>query len=105
MAAVKPRVLACPAALQTETRRLPARLTRSPGDLPIAETATAQHPAERKRSGTPRTNPRVEPGFLPEPVGFILSGELALFVQDLKFQLTHPTVFAPTERWSSAVRA
>ena len=79
MTAVKPRVLACVTALQTETRRLPLRLTLSLGDLPITETAFAQLTAERERSGAPRTKPRVEPGFSEPSFGFILSGVLALF--------------------------
>ena len=105
MTAVKPRVLACVTALQTETRRLPFRLTLSLGDCAIAETATAQHPAERKRSGAPRTNSRVEPGFSEPSFGFILSGVLASFVDDLVFRLTRPTVFQPTERRLTAVPA
>ena len=58
-------ILACVAALQTETRCLPLRLTFSPGDLPIAETASAQGTAERERFGAPWTAPRREPGLLP----------------------------------------
>ena len=86
MAAVKARgILAYVAALQTLRPRRPARLTFSPGDLPIAETASAQGTADRERSGTARTAPRREPGLLPSPGGSELPPRHA----------TGPTVNAP----------
>ena len=78
-------ILACGAALRTRRPRRPARLTFSPGDLPIAETASAQGTADRERSGTVRTAPRREPGLLPSPGGSELPPRHA----------TGPTVTAP----------
>ena len=95
MAAMQPARIARLAALQTATRRRPARLTFSPGDLPIAQTLRARQTADRERSGTARTLPRREPGLLQSPGGSELPQRKA----------TGPTVNAPRSSPLDACRA